>query len=82
MSEAIITFVSSKGFSFGEDSETHSAVYIHQNDVEHRRYLKINDRVSFDLIPSPKYPDRMQATNVKYLGHTIAAQYSDKSGVL
>src|SRR6266566_935673 len=78
MSEATVTFVSN-GWFFAEDSADHSSIFIHQKEVENQRYLKVNDRVSFDRIPSTKYPGKLQATNVKYLGHTIARQVSDKA---
>jgi cold shock CspA family protein len=79
MSEGIVTFVSNKGWFFAENSADHSAVYIHQNHVEHARYLKIDDRISFDVVPSTRNPGKTMGTNVKYLGHTIARQISDKA---
>jgi cold shock CspA family protein len=77
MYEGVITFVSNKGWFFAENSATHSAVFVHQNQVENNRYLKVDDRISFDEVPSTKNPGKMMAANVKYLGHIVAAQYGD-----
>jgi cold shock CspA family protein len=82
MFEGIVSFVSGKGWYFCENLADHSAVFIHQRQVENQRYLKVQDRVSFSLAPNPAHPEKLMAVNVKYLGHIIAAQYSDKSGVL
>ncbi len=72
----VITFVSNKGWFFAENSADHSAVFVHQNQVENQRYLRVDDRISFDLVPSNKNPGKMMAANVKYLGHTVAVQRS------
>jgi cold shock CspA family protein len=77
MHEGTITFVSGKGWFFAENDADHSAVFIHQKDVENRRYLKVDDRVRFDLIPSVTRPGQLQASNVKFLGHTIARQVGE-----
>ena len=79
MCEGHITFVSGKGWYFAENSADHSAIFVHQNQVENQRYLKVDDRISFTVSPSTSHPGKTMAINVKYLGHTIARQ---TSGVL
>jgi cold shock CspA family protein len=81
MCQGTITFVSGKGWFFAENSADHSAIFVHQRDVEHRRYLLVDDRISFDIIPSRTQPGEFQAVHVKYLGHTIAVQRSDKAAL-
>jgi cold shock CspA family protein len=79
MCEGIITFVSGKGWFFAENSADHSAVFVHQNQVENQRYLKVDDRISFDLAPATNHPGKIMAANVKYLGHNIVRQVSDRA---
>ncbi len=76
MNQGRITYVSGKGWFFAENSADHSSIFVHQKDVEHRRYLLVDDLISFDIIPSRTQPGEFQAANVKYLGHTIARQTS------
>lgn len=78
MYEGIVSFVSGKGWYFAENLTNHSATFVHQADVENQRYLKIDDRISFDLAPNPARPGKVKAVNVKYLGHIIARQTSGK----
>jgi hypothetical protein len=73
--KATIDYVSGKGW-FLAHAEDDTCVFIPQKAVEYRRYLKINDRVKFDVIPSTREPGQLEGINVKYLGHIIAAQYS------
>jgi cold shock CspA family protein len=80
MCEGIVTFASGKGWYFAENLADHSAVFVHQNQVENRRYLKVDDKISFDLAPSISRSGEMMAANVKYLGHVIAAQNSNNGG--
>jgi cold shock CspA family protein len=80
MSEGIVTFVSSKGWFFAEHSEDHSSVFIHQKSVENGRYLRVGDRVSFEVVPSIKHPGNTMAANVKFLGHIITRQVSGNDG--
>jgi cold shock CspA family protein len=75
MQEATVTFVSGKGWYFARLAND-TAVFIHANNVENQRFLKVDDRVSLDLVPSPKKPNQQMGVNVKYLGHTIARQVS------
>lgn len=79
MFEGSITFVSGKGWFYAENSTDHSAVFVHQKDVEHQRYLKVDDRISFEIIPSRTHTGKFQAANVRYLGHTIARQTSGET---
>lgn len=74
MYKGTITFVSGRGWFFAERDGDSSAIFVHQNQVEHQRYLKVDDRIQFDLGPNPKNPERLCAVNVKYLGHTLARQ--------
>jgi cold shock CspA family protein len=76
MYEGIVTFVSGRGWFFAENLADHSGVFIHQQDVENQRYLRVDDRIQFDIVPSRKHPDKSQAANVKYLGRVIARQTS------
>lgn len=75
----IVTYVSGKGWFFAENLTDNTSIFVHQKDVENRRYLKVDDRIAFDVIPSRTEPGEVQAANVKYLGHTVVAQYSDKA---
>ena len=81
MFEGIVSFVSGKGWYFAENLTDHSAVFIHQTDVENQRYLKAQDRISFSLAPNPNRPGMMKGVGVKYLGHIIARQFSGKGGL-
>jgi cold shock CspA family protein len=74
--QGTITFVSGKGWYFCESDADHTAVFIHAKFVDGRRCLKVDDRVSFDLVPCERKPDSVEGINVKYLGHTIARQVS------
>ncbi|MGD0957413.1 MAG: hypothetical protein ABR953_11385 [Candidatus Acidiferrales bacterium] len=75
--EAIIKFVSDKGWFLAEDLSDSSGVYIHQKSVEKRRYLKIGDIVSYESAPSNTRPGETMAINVKFLGRApIARQIS------
>lgn len=76
MHQGIITFDSQKGWYFGENLTDHSRTFIHIDAVENQRYLKVNDRVSFDIAPNPDRPGKTMAVNVKYLGRVIARQVS------
>jgi hypothetical protein len=76
--EATVTFVSGKGYFFAK-SDDFTSVFIHQRDVLHRRFLQVDDRVSFDLVPSTKHPGEFEASNVKFLGHVIARQVGEKA---
>ena len=77
MYQGTVTFVSGKGWFFAERDDNSSTVFVHQNDVENQRYLKINDRIEFAVVPSRTTPGKTQAANVRYLGHTIARQRRD-----
>ena len=43
--EGIVSFVSGKGWFFVENLADHSAVFVHQTQVENQRYLKLQDRI-------------------------------------
>lgn len=74
-----ISFVSGKGWFFAERDDDSSAVFIHQNEVEKQRFLKVDDRVEFDIAPSLTQPGKTQGVNVRYIGHHIAIQRSGKA---
>jgi hypothetical protein len=73
--QAIIDFVSGKGWYFARCDDD-SCIFVPQRAVEKRRYLKVADRIEFDVIPSTKQDGQFEAANVKYLGHVIASQRS------
>lgn len=76
--QGTIDFVSGKGWFFARCADE-SCVFIPQRAVENRRYLKVDDRVEFTVIPSTKHSGEFEATNVKYLGHTVARQVGEKA---
>lgn len=83
MHEGIITFASPNGWFFAENLTDRAAIFVHQVDVENQRYLKVGDRISFTIIPSRKRPGKIQAGDVKYLGHVVARQTNgDQGGAL
>ena len=71
--QGIVRFVSSKGWYFAECVSNQSSVFVHQKDVANNRYLRVDDRIEFDLSENPKHPGKMCAINVNYLGHSIAS---------
>lgn len=77
MYKGTITFVSGRGWCFAERDDDSSSIFFHQNQVEHQRYLKVDDRIQFEVGPNPKNPNRLCAVNVKYLGHCVARQSGD-----
>jgi cold shock CspA family protein len=79
--QGTITFVSGKGWFFAENSDDHSAVFIHQKDVENNRYLQVDDRVTGELAPNPRHVGKIMGINVKFAGRTIARQTSGDSAV-
>jgi cold shock CspA family protein len=81
MHQGIITFASQKGWFFAENLTDHTAIFVHQVDVENQRYLKVDDRISFTIIPSRKTPGKTQAGDVKYLGHVVARQVGGDKAV-
>jgi cold shock CspA family protein len=75
--QGTITFSSGKGWYFARNDATDTTIFVHANEVENQRFLRVDDRISFDEAPSPKKPGHTMAVRVKYLGHTIARQISD-----
>lgn len=78
--QAIITFASGRGWLYGVSSDQRS-VFIHQNHVKDQRYLRVDDRVELDIIPSTTHPGKFEARNVVYLGHVVAIQRSAPKAV-
>jgi cold shock CspA family protein len=76
--QGTITFSSERGWYFAEKDADHGAIFVHQNQVENQRYLKVGDRIEFEIGPSTKNPGKIQALNVRYLGHTIARQIGER----
>ena len=76
MYEGTIVSVSGRGYFFAEQDHTHSAVFVHQKDVAHRRYLHVGDRIKFNIIPSLARPGQMQAADVEWIGFVVARQIS------
>ncbi len=73
--QGTIDFVSGKGWYFARCDDD-SCVFVPQRAVEKRRYLKVADRIEFDVIPSTMQDGQFEATNVRFLGHTTAIQRS------
>jgi cold shock CspA family protein len=80
---AIVTFDSSRGYSFCELEDTHQSIYVHISQVKDGRCLHVGDRISLDVVPNPKRPGQMMGGNVVYIGRIIARQTSGvNSGAL
>ncbi len=79
--EGIIAYASGKGWWFAENLSDNSSIFVHQRDVENQRFLKLGDRIEFEVIPSRSLQDKTQAANVKFLRHTIARQTSGDKAV-
>jgi cold shock CspA family protein len=79
--EGTITYVSGKGWFFAKcDDGNDTGVFVHQRDVENRRYLRLDDRIQFNVVPSLKSPGDLQAANVKFLAHAGAAPTDGAQG--
>jgi|CZKC01.1.fsa_nt_gi hypothetical protein len=76
--EGRIAFVSGKGWFKAEDFLDNCTVFILQKDVERERFLKLDDRIVFTLVPDRKDPTRLQGIDVKYVGHIVARQTGSK----
>jgi cold shock CspA family protein len=77
MYTATIVFDSGRGFWFAESDTDHERIFVHQRDVVRKRFLKVNDRISYELAPSVTMPNEMRAVNVTVIGRVIARQISD-----
>lgn len=60
-----------------EQDHTRDCIWVHQRHVVKRKFLHINDRVQFNLVPHIKDPNEMMADAVEIIGLTIARQVSD-----
>jgi len=74
MNTATVVFNSGKGYWFADADTTHDRIYIHQKDVVRKRFLKVDDRIQYDLAPSLTQPGEERAVHVKVIGHVIAIQ--------
>jgi cold shock CspA family protein len=68
MYTATVVWDSGKGFWFADSDLDHERIFIHQRDCVRRRFLKINDRISYELAPSLSMPNEMRAVNVTVIG--------------
>jgi cold shock CspA family protein len=71
-----IVLASNRGFWFAEVDSTHQSVFVHQRNVKQRRFLHVNDRIQFELAPSPIKLGEIEAVNVEWLGIVIGRQSS------
>ena len=77
MFTGIVVAASGRGFWFIEqDQNLRDCIFIHQNSVVGKKYLRVNDRVRFNLAPNPRKVGEMQAVDVEIIGLTIARQTS------
>lgn len=67
-----ITFISERGWYFAKCHADDFGVFIQPRNVEHRRYLRMGDIISFDRIQSVKNPNDYEAINVKFIAHAGA----------
>jgi hypothetical protein len=67
-----ITYVSGKGWFFARCHADDGGVFVHQRNVENRRYLIVGDIIEFERIPSTKNLDDFEAINVKFVAHAGA----------
>ena len=79
MVTGIVVAASGRGFWFIEQDQTRDCVFVHQNCVVGKKYLRVNDRVRFNLAPNPRKPSEMQAVDVEIIGIIIPRQVSDKA---
>ena len=80
MTGIVVSGDGKRGFWFVETDQTHQSVFVHQKNVKDRRFLRIDDRVRLDIVPSAFKPGQMEGANVEYIGHTIARQVGGVRG--
>jgi hypothetical protein len=79
--QGTIVMSSGRGWFFAE-SDDHRSIFIHQNDVEGQRFLRVDDRVELsEIIVPPTHPNKLQAKQVRYVGHCIAGQVAARDVV-
>ena len=71
-----IVLASDRGFRFAEADSTHQSIFIHQLNVNRRRFLHVNERIKFDLARSIIKPGEVEAINVEWIGTVVAHQIS------
>jgi hypothetical protein len=74
MRTATVVYDSGRGYWFADADSDHERIYIHQRDVIKKRFLKVNDRIRYELAPSDKHPGEVRAVNVEVCGRVIARQ--------
>ena len=57
-----------------EQDLTRDCIWVHQRHVVRRKFLHVNDRVRFNLIPHIKQPDEVMADAVEIVGLVVARQ--------
>jgi len=60
-----------------EQDLTRDCIFAHQRHVKGRKFLHVNDRVHFVLIPNSRRPGNMMADEVEIVGLMVARQVSD-----
>jgi cold shock CspA family protein len=76
MVTGIVVAAGGRGFWFIEQDLTRDCIFVHQNSVIGKKYLRVNDRVRFNLTPNPRKAGEMQAVDVEIIGLTLARQTS------
>jgi hypothetical protein len=59
-----------------EQDQTRDCIWVHQRFVIRRKFLRVNDRVRFNIAPNPRRPDEVMATDVEIVGISVARQTS------
>ena len=69
-----VTAIGGSGFWFIEQDQTRDNIFVHQRNVVRKKFLHVNDRVRFNLTPSPRIAGEMEAVDVEIIGLTSARQ--------
>jgi hypothetical protein len=62
-----------------EQDGTRDCIWVHQRHVVRKKFLHVQDRVRFSLIPHVKNPNEVMADEVEIIGLMVARQVSDKA---
>jgi hypothetical protein len=74
MFTAMVVFYSGKAHWFANPDSDHERIYIHQRDAARKRFLKVDDRIKYELVPSATKPGAMRSVNVEVIAHVIVRQ--------
>jgi hypothetical protein len=66
-----------KGCWFIEQDLTRDCIFVHQRYVVGRKFLHLQDRVTFQIIPNTMKPGEVMAGDVQIVGLRVAHQASD-----